>query len=303
MTTLAPPTAATRESLRLEAGIEVPEDLEDYPQWVGWEYRRIKAKPGCTKVPLRLDGSHTGSPASTTDPSTWASYDVARPHPRIGFVFTAKDPFCGMDLDDCLDPETGEITLAARVILRYCATYAEISPSGRGIKLIVRGSIPEGVSRRQNRKLGVEVYESGRFFTLTGRRLSGVPESIVEADLSPLCRWVFGSEARETPRRHALPDSRSQPRFSDDAIIEKALAAANGARFERLWRGDPSGYPTRSEADLALCAMLAYWSDADARTVETLFSRSGLCREKWTSRPDYRRKTIELAIRSLPHRG
>ncbi len=81
------------------------------------------------------------------------------------------------------------------------------------------------------------------------------------------------------------------------------MVAANGAKFGRLWRGDASGYPTRSEADLALCAMLAYWCGADPARVEALFYRSGLCRSKWRLRPDYRRRTIARAIAGLPVRA
>ncbi len=281
--------------------IEPPGELRAFEQWVGWSCRPTTA--GLAKVPHRLPplrsagGKALAQAASTTDPSTWASYEIARPHPRIGFVFTADDPFCGIDLDDCLDPDTGELTLVARVAIRYLASYAEISPSGKGIKVIARSSVPG--KRRQNRKLGVEMYDEGRFFALTGNRLSGVPTDIAEADLTPLYRWIFGPSEAENPPAVSTEDGgrgRVHHDRCDEAIIRRALGAKNGHRFERLWRGDASGYPTRSEADLALCAMLAYWADADSGRVEALFSRSGLVREKWNSRPDYRKRTIERAI-------
>jgi primase-polymerase (primpol)-like protein len=72
-------------------------------------------------------------------------------------------------------------------------------------------------------------------------------------------------------------------------------------KFERLWAGDARAYRSRSEADLALCAMLAYWADSNPRRVEELFYRSGLVRPKWRERQDYRRRTIERAIASLPN--
>ena len=70
-------------------------------------------------------------------------------------------------------------------------------------------------------------------------------------------------------------------------VIRKALSASNGERFSRLWYGDTSGYGSHSEADLALCGMLAFWTGGDAARIDTLFRQSGLYREKW-DRKDYR---------------
>jgi primase-polymerase (primpol)-like protein len=291
--------------------IEVPEELRALRQWVAWDYRMARGQ--WSKVPHRITTSRPSRSstiaeiASTTDPSTWASYEAARHHPKIGFVFTAHDPFCGVDLDDCLDPDTGEISLVARVAIRYLASYAEVSPSGRGVKIVGRGRVPG--ERRQHRALGVEMYDQRRFFALTGTTLPGVPEHLADVDLAPLHRWIFGPPDRSRSAslntaagsgRCSLP-RRWCRRLSDEAIIARALGARNGWRFERLWRGDASGYPTHSEADLALCAMLAYWCDGDPVTMENLFSRSGLCREKWLARPDYRRRTILRALITVCH--
>lgn len=300
------PAAAPPVDTPVHAPVAVPRELQSFDQWVGWDYRPTKG--GLTKVPHRLPVPESGGApdrlrslvraASTTDPSTWASYDLARRHPRIGFVFTVGDPFFGVDLDDCLEPDTGELSLVARVAVRYLASYAEVSPSGRGIKVVARGKVPEGTSRRQDRRLGVEMYDSERFFALTGEHLPGSPTEIADADLAPLYRWIFGPPDGETSFAvNTTPKfSTRGSRRTDAEIVEKALSAKNGRRFGRLWGGDVSGYPTRSEADLALCAMLVYWTDADPARVEALFSRSGLCREKWRERPDYRRRTIERAV-------
>ena len=79
--------------------------------------------------------------------------------------------------------------------------------------------------------------------------------------------------------------------------FEKARAARNGAKFSRLWEGDISGYPTASEADVALLAMLLFWTDGDEDRARLLFEQSGLCREKWTGRADYRRACFEFLRR------
>ena len=78
-------------------------------------------------------------------------------------------------------------------------------------------------------------------------------------------------------------------------VVKKALAASNGARFSRLWNGDTEGYGSHSEADLALCGMLAFWTGGDAARIDTLFRQSGLYRKKW-DRKDYRNRTITEAL-------
>lgn len=284
-------------AMRHQRRKHIPVELKALAQWVGWSYEEIGAAVGgcLAKVPYSLE---TGARASTRDSKTWAPYSACASHENVGFVFTAHDPYAGIDLDDCLDPTTGQLSFVARIVVRHLGSYAEVSPSGRGVKVVVRGRVPG--TRRQNRRLGVEMYDASRFFAMTGARFPGGPEQIAERDLRPLYRWVFGTEAGENTHRAEEPYRPRRRGRSDDEVLRRALGAANGAKFERLWRGDHSGYPTRSEADLALCALLAYWCEADPARVEALFSRSGLCRKKWRLRPDYRRRTIARAIAGLP---
>jgi putative DNA primase/helicase len=75
------------------------------------------------------------------------------------------------------------------------------------------------------------------------------------------------------------------------------MSAGNGEKFGRLWIGDASGYASDSEADLALCSLLAFWVGSDAERFDRLFRQSGLCREKWLRRADYRQRTIEEALK------
>lgn len=291
---------------------DIPSELKRRPQWVVWRYERSPldgsgsgsraAGETRAKVPY---SPLTGKRASTTDPSTWAAYAQCSSHQRIGYVFSADDPYAGIDLDDCLDPDTGEVGRVAGVVLGYLGTYAEVSPSGRGVKLVARGRLPEG--RRQSRTLGIEMYDEKRFFALTGERLSRPYSEIREVDLEPLHRWCFGPPppptVSDSEEKTESPRFSPRSRCSDAEVLGKARSAANADKFEALFDGDTSGYATHSEADLALCAMLAYWTDRDASKVEELFSLSGLVREKWTARADYRRRTIRRAIASLPEQA
>jgi hypothetical protein len=94
----------------------------------------------------------------------------------VGRVIGADEDLVGVDLDDCLDPETGELTEHAARIAKRLATYTEISPSRRGFKLWLRA--PDVV--RSYKKPGLEIYSSRRYFTITGLLLPGAPWTVEE---------------------------------------------------------------------------------------------------------------------------
>jgi putative DNA primase/helicase len=150
----------------------IPAELRARPQWVAWKAEVRDGKP--TKVPY---DPRTGAKAATDDPRTWASFDVAvraleiGRYDGVGYVFAADDPYVGVDLDKCRDPETGAVEPWALEIVRRLNSYVEISPSGRGLHIIVRGKLPPG----RRRKGPIEMYDSGRYFTMTGNRLEARP--------------------------------------------------------------------------------------------------------------------------------
>jgi putative DNA primase/helicase len=143
-----------------------PEELRQRHQWVVWKLEERDGKP--TKVPYIAGGS---GKASSTDSLTWRSFEEAVQaletgrYSGIGFVFSSGDPFAGVDLDDCRDPETGELEEWAAKIVEAFGSYAEVSQSGTGVHIIVMGKAP-------NKKRGkVEAYSSERYFAMTGRVL------------------------------------------------------------------------------------------------------------------------------------
>src|SRR5215204_3510068 len=269
-------------------------NMRDLRQWLCWQFEERSGE--LTKVPY---SPLTRRRADSTVPETWASRDEAvrarRQHDYdgIGFVFTSDDDLCGVDLDKCLDPETGEIENWAQEIIEELDSYTEISPSGTGVHILVRARLPEG----RNRKGRFEVYDRSRYFTFTGKHLTGTPQTIErrQEELRGVVLRVFGEDSSNG---HTTPVPATEPvdnGLSDGEVIQKALAASNGARFSRLWNGDTSGYGSHSEADLALCGMLAFWTGGDAARIDTLFRQSGLYRKKW-ERKDYRNRTITEAL-------
>src|SRR5687767_5404260 len=125
------------------------QSIRDLRQWVCWRSEERDGKT--TKIPY---SPITGRKARSTDSETWGSYPEAvragkeRGYDGIGFVFTAADPFCGVDLDRCLDPKTGQVEPWAREIVEELNSYAEVSPSGIGVHILVRATMPEGRNRK-----------------------------------------------------------------------------------------------------------------------------------------------------------
>jgi hypothetical protein len=269
-------------------------DMQDLRQWLCWRSEERDGKP--TKIPY---SPLTRQRASSTTPNTWAGYEEAlraceeHGYGGIGFVFTSEDDLCGVDLDGCLNPDTREIEPWARIIIEELDSYTEISPSGTGVHVLVRATLPEG----RNRKGRFETYDRDRYFTVTGKHLAGTPQTIEgrQEELRAVVRRVFGEESTNGHAKPVAATELVDNGLSDSEVIQKALAASNGARFSRLWNGDTSGYGSHSEADLALCGMLAFWTGGDAARIDILFRQSGLYRKKW-ERKDYRNRTISEAL-------
>lgn len=269
----------------------VPAELRDYPNFVAWRAEERGGK--LTKVPVNI---HTGRLALTNAPFTWATFDEAIPYVRrhglgLGFVFGADDPFAGVDLDDCIDPDTRRVQPWAWAIIAALDSYTEVSPSGLGIKIVVRATLPSG---RRGWGAGHGMYDRARFFTLTGVRLPDLPFTVEErtAEIAALHAKIF-------PPQQAKPREENGPvplrHMDDHEVVQRAMSAANGPKFARLWLGDRGGYSSDSEADAALCSMLAWWIGPDAERLDQLFRQSRLYREKW-ERASYRDKTLALAL-------
>jgi hypothetical protein len=153
-------------------------ELRNYPQFVAWAYvqKTDKAKPD--KVPL---DPHTGKKAAVNAPATWGTYQEAEGFavceglPGVGFVLTEDCPIAGYDLDDCRDPKTGEFDPWAREILDRAETYAELSPSGTGVRIFTLTRPEKAVCHKPS---GVEVYRTGRYLTVTGHHIAGTPDEI-----------------------------------------------------------------------------------------------------------------------------
>jgi hypothetical protein len=159
------------------------EELKQYRSWACWGEWEV----GEGRKPRKLTyNPHTGKAAKSNDPETWGTYDEAKAmytanrwrFRGLSFAFSAADPFVGVDLDGCV--KDGIIEPWAEDIVRTMNTYAELSPSGNGIHIIARGHVPSALG--DHKADNVEMYQDGRFFTVTGKRLDIAPSVISDAD-------------------------------------------------------------------------------------------------------------------------
>lgn len=288
---------------------QIPLELKKRPQWVLWKLEKRNGVD--TKVPYAA----TGDRADSSNPSTWTSFQDALSalqrssgqYNGLGYVFSADDPFTGIDLDSdsgkgpfcCMHDEgmLGELTDEASAIIDYLDSYAEYSQSGTGVHIIVEArKLPGWKSRTGN----FEIYDSGRFFVMTGDHLEGTPKTVEprQAEVEWVYELFFGKPKQEEKERGPEQIAPLQsPPMDDNSVLSIAQKAANGSKFSALYAGDWSVYGSQSEADQALCNLLAFYTQ-DPGQIDRLFQQSGLYREKW-DRDDYKWATVWKAITDL----
>jgi len=282
----------------------IPVALKEETSWVNWKIEKVKknrnGKP-FTKVPMAV----MGGMASTTDPKTWAPFEWARQNfegkcrqdgkgalDGIGFVL--QNDLVGLDLDGCRDRETGQIKPWAADIVKTINSYTEVSPSVTGLRIICRGKIP-GPRKRNG---PVEMYDesSPRYLTITGAHLDGTPTT-VEHRQERIERVYFKYLDQPDEKKDGAQSFSSAPDLDVDALFDVALTGKSAPKFVGLWSGNyhRHGYPSQSEADLALASIIGYYTGPNPDKIDACFRRSGLYRDKW-ERTDYRDGVLAKAI-------
>lgn len=277
----------------------IPTELKALRQWVCWQAVPDPARPDHPrKTPVN---PLTGGGAMSNNPDTWADYDTAvresKKYTGIGFMFA--NGYFGVDIDNVEDAiedyKNGSTDNIVAEFIGTLRSYAEYSQSGRGIHIICRGKLPPGGRRKGN----VEMYDSGRFFVMTGNAAAEYTEIADGGERIKLLHEKYIGGARPKPNQGPAP---VQPvSLSDAEILQKAGEAKAGAVFQALYNGEWETYfGSQSEADLSLCNRLAYWTGKDPEAMDRLFRASGLMRDKWDREQagsTYGKLTIEKAIR------
>ncbi|MEM4721546.1 MAG: phage/plasmid primase, P4 family [Candidatus Methanomethylicaceae archaeon] len=253
----------------------IPLELRSEHRWVLWRYEERAGK--ATKIPYQPSGRR----ASSTDPQTWSSFAEVVSALTQGFSglgFVLGEGWVGLDFDACL---TSEIPTEVEEIVKALDGYTEVSPSGRGIHIICRGTLPSGPRRFSVPwAKGVEVYDQARFFTVTARTLHS------------------GDLLKDQTEALAVV-------FTQLDFENFKLKSSDNEKTARLIQGDISGYPSHSEADLALCCYLLSYTGGDRERVDRLFRLTGLYRPKWDERHStdgktYGQITLERAQQGAP---
>lgn len=246
----------------------IPESLKALPRWLGWRWEWDAKAEKWNKPPIDIRRDRRGS---STDAATWCDFDTALKAAESGFVdgigFALGDGFCGIDFDNCRDRVTGAIAPEVAIHIAKLATYAEVSPSGEGVKLIVQGVLPEG-----RRACGtVEMYDKGRYFTITGHRLEGCACEPVSNDaaLRELHAVLLGAERNAS-------ESRAASRLDDRDLALAALGGLSPSRADGYHEWVLVGMALKATDDSLLDAW-DQWSQASAKYTP------GACAEKWRS--------------------
>ena len=241
----------------------IPAELKDVAQWVCWQ--------GADKIPKN---PRNGKNAKSNDPKTWGTFAQAvKACETFGFDglgFEFAPPYFGVDLDHCMDK-----TDFVDEFVETLQSYAEISKSGNGIHIICKGKLPEG----SRRKGGVEMYSEGRYFICTGDIYNPAYTEIRDCTESVKVlhsKYLPAATPKAEVRRQVVTD------MDDAEIIDKARNCKSGTLFTMLYNGEWEGlFPSQSEADLAFCNQLAFWTGRNETQMDRIFRSSGLFRKKW----------------------
>lgn len=285
---------------------KVPQELRDQLRWV--------ARTG--KIPVN---PHNLYNAKANDSQTWGSFlqassCIGRQSNNgavcDGIGFELHAPYCGIDIDHCVDAATGEISLEALDIIGMMDSYTEYSPSGTGIHILYKNDGSIHPDRHKKKPIDdvqhIEMYQTDRYFTVTGNIFEDhdqLHERTEQADIIYKAYMLDAPDDQPKADKNVSTSKHFQApaaALTDNELLRKARNARNGAAFSRLWDGDTSDYDgDDSRADLALCDMLAFWTGCDAEKMDALFRQSGLMRDKWDRKQSgttYGALTIQKAI-------
>lgn len=280
----------------------VPQEMKGTRRWVLW--KKAERDGRTTKIPV---DAQTGMGAKSNDPNTWVTFQEAQEAFRrmsgmSGLGFMLGNGFFGVDIDHA----KGNPELISEFV-EALPSYSEVSQSGEGLHIVCKGSLPEGPRRKGT----IEMYDSARFFALTGRvyknrdALSDCTEAI-----KPLYAKYLAPRDENAPSKgiytYRAPTAPTAPidglSLTDTEVLEKGFSSRGGEKFSALYNGDwQNDYESQSQADLAFCSSLAFWCGKDKEQMDRIFRQSGLMRKKWDEKRGeegtYGQITLAKAVR------
>lgn len=279
------------------------QEIKQMRVWFLWRWDTNKnGKP--TKVPFAASGGATGTDENWRH--TWVTYDEAVAAADIkhaaGLGFKIPENYFFLDIDhrELSDP-------LVQTLLSRFDSYAERSVSGGGIHIYGKcdfTKLPTYIDKKgkvrldnqfyqKNSKIDLELYVGGitnRFAVYTGNIIEDKP--LRECTSAVLTTLDKNMRRKEKAKYSANRDGNRD----DFDIICNLRKQKNGDKFIKLYdEGDFSDYGSQSEADAALCAIIAFRTGPDPDAIDAIFRGSALYRDKW-ERDDYREATIAVGI-------
>ena len=271
----------------------IPDELKQLNNWCVWKFEKRNGKR--TKIPFNAE---TGEFAKSNDKSTWSSYETAvnaKGVDGIGFFF--EPPYLGIDIDDIDDDlhrfkQGDKLDNIVSEFNEAFKSYTEVSPSGNGLHIIVKGKIPGNRRRKGN----IEMYDSGRFFTMTGKTI-GKYKDVTEVS-KQVFKTIYDKYLPDNTVQYPTTNNYQQNihNLSEIDVINEIYKSKQAKLFDDLMKGNYEPYYTsHSEADMALANILAFWCAKDYSQMDSIFRQSNLYRDKW----DEKRKNSTYGEQTL----
>lgn len=263
--------------------LEIPEELKELPQWVLWRAEWDNKQKQYKKVPY----SYAGYRASSTESETWTIFDAIHSlyekndsNNGIGFVLSNDDDYICLDIDDAINPDTGQLQTDLAIEMTEL-TYCELSPSGTGLHCFFKGELPSERKKKRS-DLDIELYSNARFMTVTGESIGQSEICEVQATINNIVERYFKVE--EPVKTFTIHPNRTND-LSDDEVMDIMMKSKSKDKISDLLKGNYEKYfESPSEGVQSLLHYLAFYTSKDKGQMERLFLDYNNLTDKWDSK-------------------
>ncbi|WP_210136422.1 phage/plasmid primase, P4 family [Staphylococcus sp. GDK8D68P] len=263
--------------------LEIPDELKQLPKWVLWRAEWDNKQKQYKKVPY----SYAGYRASSTESETWTIFDAIHSlyekndsYNGIGFVLSNDDDYICLDIDDAVNPDTGQLKTDLALEMTEL-TYCELSPSGTGLHCFFKGELPSERKKKRS-DLDIELYNNARFMTVTGESIGQSEICEVQATINNIVERYFKVEE---PVKTFTIHPNSTNDLSDDEVLDIMMKSKNKDKISDLLKGNYEKYfDSPSEGVQSLLHYLAFYTSKDKGQMERLFLDYNNLTDKWNSK-------------------
>ena len=263
--------------------LEIPDELKQLPKWVLWRAEWDNKQKQYKKVPY----SYAGYRASSTESETWTIFDAIHSlyekndsNNGIGFVLSNDDDYICLDIDDAVNPDTGQLQTDLAIEMTEL-TYCELSPSGTGLHCFFKGELPSERKKKRS-DLDIELYSNARFMTVTGESIGQSEICEVQATINNIVERYFKVE--EPVKTFTIHPNRTND-LSDDEVMDIMMKSKSKDKISDLLKGNYENYfESPSEGVQSLLHYLAFYTSKDKGQMERLFLDYNNLTDKWDSK-------------------